>query len=285
MGKVETINTITFAQGTWHEGSPALIKPRDHGFWLASAVFDGARALAGAVPDLERHCQRLIKSSQLMSMQPAITAEEIVTLVWDGIAKFPSISELYICPILYPTGGFITPEPESTEFILHVGESPLPPPDGFAACRSSFRRPARDMAPTEAKASCLYPNVARSVQEAKEKGFDTGVLIDPVGNVAEFSYANLFLVLDGAAHTPSINGTFLNGITRQRIIQLLRDDGTEVNERSIMPEELNHADELFATGNYAKVMPCTRYEQRTLQIGSVYQRARELYFKFTGNCR
>ena len=285
MSKVETVNSVTFAQGTWHEGSPALIKPRDHGFWLASAVFDGARALAGAVPDLKRHCQRLINSGQLMSMQPSVTAEKIFKLVWDGIAKFPSDSELYICPILYPTGGFITPEPESTEFILHVGESPLPPPDGFSACRSSFRRPARDMAPTEAKASCLYPNVARSVQEANEKGFNTGIVVDPIGNVAEFSYANLFMVVDGAAHTPAINGTFLNGITRQRIIQLLRDDGIEVLERSIPPEELIHADELFATGNYAKVMPCTRYEGRTLQIGSIYQRARELYFKFAESCR
>ena len=285
MGKVKSVNTITFAQGIWHEGSPALIKPRDHGFWLASAVFDGARALAGAVPDLERHCQRLIKSAQLMSMQPSITAEEISKLVWDGIAKFPSDSELYICPILYPTGGFITPEPESTEFILHVSESPLPPADGFSACLSSFRRPARDMAPTEAKASCLYPNVARSVQEANENGFDTGILIDPVGNVAEFSYANLFMVVDGTAHTPAINGTFLNGITRQRIIQLLQDNGIEVLERSISPKELIHAEELFATGNYAKVLPCTRYEGRTLQIGPIYQRARELYFKFTESCR
>ena len=187
--------------------------------------------------------------------------------------------------MLYPTGGFITPEPKSTEFILHIGESPLPQPNGFSACKSSFRRPAQDMAPTEAKASCLYPNVARSVQEANERGFDTGILIDPIGNVAEFSYANLFIVLDGAAHTPAINGTFLNGITRQRIIKLLQDDGIEVYERAIDPLEVDQADELFATGNYAKIMPCTRYEERTLHAGPIYQRARELYFSFTENCR
>ena len=285
MGKIKTVNAITFAQGTWHEGSPALIKPRDHGFWLASAVFDGARAIAGAIPDLDRHCQRLIKSGQLMGMHPSVTADEIVKLTWDGIAQFADNSELYICPILYPTGGFITPDPESTEFILHIGESPLPSQDGFSACRSSFRRPARDMAPTEAKASCLYPNVARSVREANEKGYDTGILMDPIGNVAEFSYANLFLVLDDKVHTPSINGTFLNGITRQRIIQLLRSDGIEVNERSIGIEELAQANELFATGNYAKVTPCTRFEEHALQIGPIYQRARELYYKFTENCR
>ena len=141
------------------------------------------------------------------------------------------------------------------------------------------------MAPTEAKASCLYPNVARGVNEANEKGFDTGVMIDPVGNVAEFSYANLFVTQDEAVHTPAINGTFLNGITRQRIIELLRKDGIEVNERSIALEELTTADELFATGNYAKVMPCTRYEERNLQPGPMYKRARELYFRFVESCR
>ena len=287
MGKADAdaANTVTFAAGKWHNGSPALIKPRDHGFWLASAVFDGARSLAGAVPDLERHCRRLIKSGELMGLQSPITADEIIKLAWEGICEFPSDAELYICPLLYPTGGFITPEPTSTEFILHVSESPLPAPDGFSACKSSFRRPARDMAPTEAKASCLYPNVARGVNEANEKGFDTGVMIDPVGNVAEFSYANLFVTQDEAVHTPAINGTFLNGITRQRIIELLRKDGIEVNERSIALEELTTADELFATGNYAKVMPCTRYEERNLQPGPMYKRARELYFRFVESCR
>ena len=95
MSKIESLNSVTFAQGTWHDGSPALIKPRDHGFWLASAVFDGARALAGAVPDLKRHCQRLIKSGLLMSMQPSVTADEIFKLAWDGIDKFSSDIHIY----------------------------------------------------------------------------------------------------------------------------------------------------------------------------------------------
>lgn len=285
MGKAATGDAVTFADGKWHEGSPALIKPRDHGFWLASAVFDGARSLAGAVPDLDRHSARLIRSGELMGLQSPVSATEIEALSREGIAKFDADAELYICPILYATGGFITPDAATTEFILHVGESPLPAADGFAACVSSFRRPARDMAPTEAKASCLYPNVARGVSEANAKGFDTGVMIDPVGNVAEFSYANLFMALDGVVHTPAINGCFLNGITRQRVISLLENDGIEVHERTISPDELGQADELFATGNYAKLMPCTRFEERNLQPGPMYQRARELYFAYSETCR
>ena len=285
MGKAETGDAVTFADGKWHEGSPALIKPRDHGFWLASAVFDGARSIAGAMADLDTHCARLIRSGELMGLVSPIDAAEIEALAREGVAKFPSDAELYISPMLYPTGGFITPDAATTEFVLHIGESPLPDPEGFGACVSSFRRPARDMAPTEAKASCLYPNVARGVNEANAKGFDTGVMLDPVGNVAEFSYANLFMTLDGAVHTPAINGCFLNGITRQRVIKLLQDDGVEVHERAISPDELHQTDELFATGNYAKVLPCTRFEERNLQPGPLYNRARELYFAYNDTCR
>ena len=285
MAKAAAGETITFAEGVWHEGSPALVRPRDHGFWLGSAVFDGARAIAGATPDLDRHCARLIRSAELMGMRSPLDADAVAATIRDGIAKFPADAALYICPLLYPAGGFIIPEPESTQFILHIGESPLPEPSGFSACVTRFHRPMPDSAPTGAKASCLYPNVARGMQEATDKGFDVGVTLDPLGNVAEFSYANLFMAQDGAVHTPAINGTFLNGITRQRVIQLLREDGMEVVERAIAPAELAQADELFATGNYAKVTPCARFEDREFQPGPAFLRARELYFAFAETCR
>ena len=82
-------------------------------------------------------------------------------------------------------------------------------------------------------------------------------------------------------HTPAINGTFLNGITRQRIIQLLRDAGVEVFERAITWPEVMDADEVFNSGNYAKVVPVTRIEDRELQPGPIAARARELYWEFS----
>ena len=161
-----------------------------------------------------------------------------------------------------------------------ITETPLPEPTGFSACRSSFRRPAMDMAITEAKASSLYPNVGRMLREANEKGFDTAVVLDPNSNVAEFAAANLFMVKDGSVHTPVPNGTFLNGLTRQRVISLLGDDGTEVVERTMSFAELSDADELFSSANASKVMPCIRLEDRDLQPGPVFRRARELYIEF-----
>lgn len=284
MAKTEPGESMTFADSDWHEGSPALIRPRDHGFWLASNVFDGARSMAGMLPDLDLHCQRVIRSAEVMGMRPSISAEEIEALSREGVSRFAADTELYICPMFYPNGGFIVPDPDSTQFVLHVSVSPLPAPDGFSAARTQFRRPSREMAPTEAKASCLYPNVARGVAEVNARGFDTAVVVDPNGNVAEFSYTNLFMAKDGVVHTPGINGTFLNGITRQRTIALLREGGFEVQERAISYEELLDADELFGTGNYAKVSPCTRIEDRELQPGPIYTRARELYFEYARAC-
>ena len=237
----------TYGNGAWHEGDAAILAPRHQAFWLSSTVFDGARAIAGKAPDLDRHAERLIRSAHVLGMKPPIGRSEIEALVWDGIAKFDADAELYICPIFYAEeGAVVLPDPASTQFSMVVREAPIPPFEGFGACLSSFRRPARDMAPTEAKASCLYPNVARSVGEAQEKGFDVGVVLDPNGNVAEFSYANLFMAKDGVVLTPEINGTFLNGITRQRVIQLLRDDGHTVVERAMDFGEVLAADQVLA---------------------------------------
>jgi branched-chain amino acid aminotransferase len=81
-------------------------------------------------------------------------------------------------------------------------------------------------------------------------------------------------------HTPIPNGTFLNGITRQRVIRLLREAGVEVIERTIRVAELVEADEIFSTGNHGKVVPCLRYEDKAFAAGPLAARARELYWTF-----
>jgi branched-chain amino acid aminotransferase len=280
MGKVAGAKAHTFVDGKWVEGQPPVLAPLNLGAWLSFMVFDGARAFDGVAPDLDRHCARVVTSARIMGLGPTLEGPEIEELAWQGIRRFPAGAPLYICPMYYAEDGFLIPDPDATRFVLSVYEAPLPEPDGFAATLTRFRRPARDMAPTDAKASCLYPNVARGVAEARERGCDTGVVLDPNGNVAEFSYTNLFMAKDGVVHTPAANGTFLDGLTRQRVIGLLRDDGVEVIERAVDYAEVKAADELFSTGNYTKVMPCTRIDDRHLQAGPMFRRARELYFAF-----
>ena len=164
--------------------------------------------------------------------------------------------------------------------VLAVYEHPMPGFEGFSVCLSSYRRPARNMAPTDAKASCLYPNTARILREAEAKGFDNAVVLDANGNVAEFASANLWIAKDGVAMTPAVNGTFLNGVTRQRTIALLRAAGIEVEERTIGFDEVMGADEVFNTGNYGKLMPVIRVEDRDLQPGPIFNKAKDLYLEF-----
>ncbi len=270
-----------YYDGKWIEGDPPLLTAGSQGAWLSSVVFDGARAFEGVTPDLDLHCQRTIASCRAFAMNPTVTAEEMEALALEGVAKFETGSELYIRPMFWAQDGWISPDPDSTRFAMLVYDSPLPAPAGFTACLSSLRRPAPDQAPTDAKASCHYPNAARAIREASERGFDNAILCDPAGNIAEFATANLFAVKDGIAYTPIPNRTFLNGITRQRIIKLLRGRDIQVIERSVTPANLQEADEIFSTGNHAKVMPTVRYEDRDLQPGPVAKLARDLYWAFS----
>jgi len=185
---------------------------------------------------------------------------------------------------VFGTAGLLVPE--KSAFAMTLFEAPLPPFAGFSAHLSQRRRPSPLAATTDAKASALYPNVARALREAADAGFSNAVVLDSAGDVAEFATANLFFVADnGVVVTPAANGTFLAGITRARVIKLLAGVGIEVEQRTVQPQELEAAREIFSTGNFGKVMPCTRYGDRELPIGPVATRARELYMEFAAGCR
>ena len=154
------------------------------------------------------------------------------------------------------------------------------PPKGFSITLSPFRRPSLETMPVDAKAGCLYPNNARSLFEAQARGYDNAVVCDMVGNVAELATSNLFMAKEGVVLTPIPNGTYLAGITRQRVIQLLREAGTTVIEKSLTYRDFQAADEIFSTGNYSKVVPITRIDDRQLPFGPLYTKARELYWQF-----
>jgi branched-chain amino acid aminotransferase len=269
----------TYIDGRWHEGNPLVLGPMHHATWLSSIIFDGARAFEGVTPDLDRHCARAIRLAETMGMKPMLSAGEIEHICRDGVAKFAKGAELYIRPMFFAESGWIDPDPASTRFMCSVYDSPLPK-GGFSACVSQFRRPSPETAPTDAKASCLYPAAGRMMAEARSKGFDNAIVRDMLGNVAEFATANLFFAKDGVVHTPILNGTFLPGVTRYRVIDLLRKAEYQVEERAVRVKEVLEADEIFSSGNYAKVQPCTKVEDRDLQAGPIYKRARELYWEF-----
>ena len=275
--------TWTFFQDAWREGNIPMLGPRTHGAWLGSMVFDGARAFEGVTPDLDLHLARVNNSAREMLLEPVLTVDEWRALVEEGLRRFPHDAELYIRPMYWAEdglGGGVRFDPSSTNWCLTIYEAPMPAPKGGAITLSPFRRPSAETAPVGAKASCHYANGARALIEAAKRGFDNCLMRDTSGDIAEFANSNAFMAKDGVVFTPAANGTFLNGVTRQRVIGLLRQDGVEVIETSLSYEDFLQADEIFSTGNFQKVAPISRIDERALEQGPMYRRARSLYWDF-----
>ena len=278
------MDTLTYWNGTWHEGNPAILGPRDHAFWLGSIVFDGGRAFEGCGPDLDLHAERVVRSAKALGLKPTRTAPEILELMHESVRRFGAKAELYVRPMFWATKGGAGPisiDGDSTQFLLCTYVSPMRAgtPLSLGVCRT-IRRSTPETAPTDAKASCHYPNSSRGSAEMQQRGFTNGIVLDLAGNVAETCSSNVFLAKDGVVSTPVPNGTFLAGITRHRTIQLLRNSGIKVEERTVKVAELDDADEIFTTGNAGKVQPVNRYESRDLQPGPIAARAHELYMAY-----
>jgi len=273
--------TWTYVDGDWYEGNVPIVGPRSHVMWLGSSVFDGARWFEGISPDLDLHAARVNASALALGLQPTKTPEEIVALTWDGLKKFDGRTAVYIRPMYWAEGGGymgVPADPASTRFLLCLYESPMLPPSGFSLGVSPFRRPTMETMPTNAKAGCLYPNNGRAILDAQARGYENALVLDMLGNVAETASSNIFMVRDGVVFTPAANGTFLSGITRARTISLLREAGVTVVETALRVDDFRSADEIFSTGNYSKVVPVSRFEERDMQPGPVAAKARKLYW-------
>jgi branched-chain amino acid aminotransferase len=275
--------TWTFYDGDWHEGNVPIMGVRSHAAWLGSMVFDGARAFEGVAPDLDLHCTRVNASAKTMALKPTVPVDQWVGLVREGMRRFEPATTLYIRPMYWAERAgpqAMPPDPDSTRWCLTLYDAPMRKPEGFSATLSPFRRPTLETALVDAKAGCLYPNNARALLEARSRGFDNCFVCDMLGNVAELANSNVLMVKDGVVFTPMPNGTFLNGITRQRVIGLLRAQGLTVTETALRYRDFESADEIFATGNASKVLPVTRIGERSLQPGPLYRKARALYWEF-----
>jgi len=273
--------TWTHVDGDWYEGNVPIVGPRSHVMWLGSSVFDGARWFEGIAPDLDRHAARVNASALALGLQPTKTPDEIVALTWEGLKKFDGKTAVYIRPMYWAEeGGYmgVPADPASTRFLLCLYEAPMQAASGFSLCVSPFRRPTMETMPTNAKAGCLYPNNGRAILDAQARGYENALVLDMLGNVAETASSNIFMARDGVVFTPAANGTFLSGITRARTISLLREAGVTVVETALRVDDFRKADEIFSTGNYSKVVPVFRFEEREMQPGPFAAKARKLYW-------
>ncbi|MGZ2502529.1 hypothetical protein ACVINI_003011 [Rhizobium beringeri] len=187
--------TWTHVDGEWLPGNPPLIGPTSHAMWLGSTVFDGARWFDGIAPDLDLHCQRINRSALAMGLKPVKSAEEIVALAWEGVAKFDGATAIYIKPMYWgehgAPGSVVSVDAESTRFALCLFEAPMGGHGGTSLTVSPYRRPSPETAMTEAKTGSLYPNSGRMIAEARSRGFDNALVRDLNGNVVETASSNV----------------------------------------------------------------------------------------------
>lgn len=280
-------NIRTYFEGEWYDGDKPVMKAADHGSWLGSTVFDGARFVDGMAPDLDRHCARLNHSADALMITPTYSDAQILEIVQEGLAAYPDNAQVYVRPMYWS----IDSEPSAilakegrTGFAVCLEEFPmLAPEDTVTLGRTRFRRPVLEDNVVNAKAGCLYPNNSRMLAEVNARGFGNALVADAMGNVAETATSNVFMVRDGVVFTPVPNGTFLSGITRARHIENLRADGVEVVETVLGFPDFEAADEVFLTGNLNKVTPVTAFEDTSYQVGPLTRRARELYWDWAAS--
>ncbi|MEM6940407.1 MAG: branched-chain amino acid aminotransferase [Pseudomonadota bacterium] len=284
-------NIRTYFDGRWHGGDVPIMSAADHGSWLGTTVFDGARYVDGRAPDLDKHCARVNRSAEALMITPTVSTEDMVALVQDGLSAYSPEQSVYIRPMYWAIDGDVTaivPKEGKTGFAICLEERPMAPPEASTTLtRTQFRRPVLEDNVVNAKAGCLYPNNARMLVEANRKGFANALVADAMGNVAEAATANIFMVKDAEVFTPIPNGTFLAGITRARHISNMEADGMKVHQTVLSFEDFHAADEVFTSGNMMKVTPVSAFDDTTYEIGPnanpVTRRVREMYWDWAAS--
>ncbi len=275
-------NIRTYFSGQWHDGDVAVMKAADHGSWLGTTVFDGARFVDGISPDLDAHCARVNRSAEALMITPTVGTDAMVEIVREGLSAYSNDQAIYIRPMYWAVDGGemgILPREGSTGFAVCLEEIPMAPPTATTTLTTSrFCRPTLDSAVVNAKAGCLYPNNARMMAEAKSKGYGNALVADALGNVAESASSNVFMVRDGEVFTPIPNGTFLAGITRARHMENMRADGMKVHEVVMSFDDVRAADEVFLSGNMSKLTPVTEFDGTMYNSGPVTSRIRDMYW-------
>jgi branched-chain amino acid aminotransferase len=263
----------------WRE---AQLHVLSHGLHYASAVFEGERAYDGRLFRLEDHGRRLVRSAEILDLPLTSTADQLDDAACEVIAA-NGIADGYVRRIVWRGTEQIAVAARSGRAHVAIAAWPWPryfeeraEDRGLALTIGAWRRPDPRSAPTDAKAACLYAIGTLAKHAAERAGFDDALLLDLDGNLTEATGANLFLVRDGAVHTPSVNG-FLDGITRQTVIGLARELGITVVERTIAPDELTRFEAAFLTGTAVEVAPVGRVDDHRFTRSPLVGRIRYAY--------
>ncbi|MDO5621765.1 MAG: branched-chain amino acid aminotransferase [Paracoccus sp. (in: a-proteobacteria)] len=271
----------------WMDGK--LVEWRDakvhiltHALHYASSVFEGERCYSGKIFKSHEHSLRLIESARLLDMQSPYSAEEI-DAAKDAVLAANGLRDAYVRPVMWRGSGpdmGVSAARNPVHLAIAVWEWGAYYGDakwqGAKLDIAKWCRPDPRTIPTAAKAAGLYMICTMSKHAAEAKGCSDALFMDWEGYVAEATGANVFFVKDGEVHTPDAD-RFLNGITRQTVIAMLRDRGVTVHERRIKPEEMAGFEECFLTGTAAEVTPVAEIGDYRFTVGQVTRDIAEAY--------
>ena len=249
----------------WYDGK--LVPWRDakvhvltHALHYASAVFEGERAYGGTIFKSTQHSERLRRSARVLDFEAPYSAAEIDAAKAQTLQKNGFV-DAYVRPLAWRGSEMMGVAAQNNKIHLAIAVwewpsyfDPAQRMKGIRLDLAEYRRPDPATAPSLAKAAGLYMICTISKHRAERRGYADAMMLDWQGRVAECTGANIFFVKDGVIHTPTAD-CFLDGITRQTVIELARRRGVEVVERRIMPEELAGFSECFITGTAAEVTP------------------------------
>jgi branched-chain amino acid aminotransferase len=245
-----------------------------HALHYASAVFEGERMYGGRVHELTQHSERLRKSAEILDFEVPYSTAEIDRATLETCAR-NGLEDCYIRPIAWRGSEQIGVSAQATRIhtAIAVWEWPsyFKPEErarGIRLTHAKYRRPSPETAPTRSKAAGLYMICTISKHAAEKDGYADALMLDWRGYVAESTGANIFLVRDGALHTPKPD-CFLDGITRRTVIDIARKRGFEVVERHIPAEELSTFSEVFLTGTAAEVTPVAEIGEHHYKPGNI----------------
>ncbi len=277
----------------WYDGElidwrSANFHVLSHALHYASSVFEGERVYSSNIFKLREHTDRLINSAKIMGFKIPYSADEIDAACIES-CEANGIVDGYVRPVAWRGSEMMGVSAQETKIHLAIAVWPWPSyfsPEarnkGISLKTSSWRRPPPESAPVHAKAAGLYMICTMSKHEAEDSGYDDALMLDWRGYVVEGTGANIFLIMkDGKIHTPPPD-CFLNGITRQTVMELAKERGYELVERYIKPEELKDAKEIFVTGTAAEVTPVGKIDELEFTVGDVTQTLRADYEKLVG---
>ncbi|MGD1951732.1 MAG: aminotransferase class IV [Leptolyngbyaceae cyanobacterium] len=265
----------------------AAIHPLTHGLHYASSVFEGVRIYNGKPFLLTEHIERLHQSAKILGFELPYSTDDIITATHDLLTKAP-IDVGYIRHFAWRGSERLRIYAPDTSTCVGIAAWAFPTTLFSIETKKplkltsniTWRKPDPTTAPTISKAACLYPICFMSKDTAVQQGFDDALMLDYRGLLAESTASNVFLIMDGAIHTP-IPDCFLNGITRQTIIKLAKKLDIPVFERYIKPEELAQAQEVFLTGTTCEIESVSQIDDQPFKpFGPVTMRLIEAYRDF-----